>query len=65
MRAVSPEPTLLSRMRKMSVYTAYSFSKCSDEPKRVCSLSRASTALAHVQNGRIYGNSFSQCSDET
>ena len=32
MRAVSPEPTLLSRMRKMSVHTAYSFSKCSDEP---------------------------------
>ena len=31
----------------------------------MCSLSRASTALAHVQNGRIYGNSFSQCSDET
>ena len=55
MRAVSPEPSLLSHMRKMGIHTAYSFSQCSDEPKRVCSLARASTALAHAQNGRKYG----------
>ena len=55
MRAASPEPSLLSHMRKMGIHTAYSFSQCSDEPKRVCSLARASTALAHAQNGRKYG----------
>ena len=55
MRAASPEPSLLSHMRKMGVHTLYSFSQCSDEPKRVCSLARASTALAHAQNGRKYG----------
>ena len=32
MRAVSPEPSLLSHIRKMGVHTAYSFSQCSDEP---------------------------------
>ena len=31
MRAVSPEPSLLSHIHKMSVHTAYSFSQCSDE----------------------------------
>ena len=31
MRAVSPEPSLLSHMRKSSVHTAYSFSQYSDE----------------------------------
>ena len=31
MRAVSPGPSLLSHMRKMVVYTAYSFSQYSDE----------------------------------
>ena len=31
MRAVSPGPSLLSHIHKMSVHTAYSFSKCSDE----------------------------------
>ena len=55
MRAASPEPPLLSHMRKMGVHTLYSFSQCSDEPKRVCSLARASTALEHAQNGRKYG----------
>ena len=31
MRAVSPEPSLLSHIHKISVHTAYSFSQCSDE----------------------------------
>ena len=31
MRAVSPGPSLLSHIHKMSVHTAYSFSQCSDE----------------------------------
>ena len=52
MRTVSPEPSLLSQMRKLGVHMAYSFSQCSDETKRVCSLARAFTALAHAQNGR-------------
>ena len=50
MRAVSPEPSLLSHMRKMGLHTAYSFSQCSDEPYCVCSL----PALAHARNGRTY-----------
>ena len=54
MRVVSPEPSLLSHMRKMGLHTAYSFSQCSDEPYYVCSLARAFTALAHAQNGRTY-----------
>ena len=58
MRAASSEPSLLIHMRKIGVHTAYSFSQCSDEPKLVCSLVRAFTALAHVQNGRTYGNFF-------
>ena len=55
MRTVSPEPSLLSHMRKMGVHTAYSFSQCLDEPKRVCSPARAFTALAHTHNGRTNG----------
>ena len=50
MHAVSPEPSLLSHMRKMGLHTAYSFSQCSDEPYCVCSL----PALAHARNGRTY-----------
>ena len=64
MRVVSPEPSLLSHMRKMGLHTAYSFSQCSDEPYYVCSLARAFTALAHAQNGRTYVIFSSQCSDE-
>ena len=41
---------MLSHMRKMGLYTAYSFSQCSDEPYCVCSL----PALAHARNGRTY-----------
>ena len=52
MRTVSPEPSLLSQMRKLGVHMGYSFSQWSDETKRVCSLVRAFTALAHAQNGR-------------
>ena len=62
MRAVSPEPSLLSHMRKMGLHTSYSFSQCSDKPYCVCSLARAFTALAHAQNGRTYDIFFSQCS---
>ena len=58
MHAVSPEPSLLSHMRKMGVHTAYSFSQCADEPKRVCCLARVFTALAHAKNGRSYGTFF-------
>ena len=58
MRAVSPGPSLLSHMRKMGIHTAYSFSQCSDSPEHACSLARAFTALAHAQNGRIYGTFF-------
>ena len=58
MRAVSPGPSLLSNMRKMGIHTAYSFSQCSDSPEHACSLTRAFTALAHAQNGRIYGIFF-------
>ena len=65
MRAVSPEPSLLSHMRKMGLHTAYSFSQCSDKPYYVCSFARAFTALAHAQNGPTYDIFFSQCSDET
>ena len=65
MRAVPPEPSLQSHMRKMGLHAAYSFSQCSDEPYYVCSLARAFTALAHAQNGRTYVIFFSQCSDET
>ena len=65
MRAVPPEPSLHSHMRKMGLHTAYSFSQCSDEPYYVCSLARAFTALAHAQNGRTYVIFFSLCSDET
>ena len=50
MRAVSPEPSLLSHMRKIGSHSAYSFSQCSDEPYCVCSL----PALAHARNGRTY-----------
>ena len=60
MRAVPPEPSLHSHMRKMGLHTAYSFSQCSDEPYCVCSL----PALAHARNGRTYNIFFSQCSDE-
>ena len=61
MRAASPEPSLLSHMRKVGLHTAYSFSQCSDEPYCVCSL----PALAHARNRRTYDIFFSQCSDET
>ena len=50
MRVVSPEPSLLSHMRKMGLHTTYSFSQCSDEPYCVCSL----PALAHARNWRTY-----------
>ena len=55
MRAVSPEPSLLSRMHKMGAHMAYSISECSDAPERTCSLTRSFTALAHAQNGCLYG----------
>ena len=58
MRAVSPGPSLLSHTRKMGIHTAYSISQCSNSPKHACSLARAFTALAHAQNGRIYGIFF-------
>ena len=54
MRAVSPEPSLLSHMRKMGVHTAYSLNQYSDETN-ACSLARAFTALTHAQNMRTYG----------
>ena len=56
--AVSPGPSLLSLRRKMGIHTAYSFSQCADSPEHACSLARAYTALAHAQNGRIYGIFF-------
>ena len=49
MRAVSPEPSLLSRMHKMGAHMAYSISECSDAPERTYSLTRSFTALAHAQ----------------
>ena len=55
MRAVSPEPSLLSHMWKLGVHTAYSFGQYSDETKYAWSLARAFTALIRVQNGRTYG----------
>ena len=55
MRAVSPEPSLLSRMRNLGVHMAYSFCQYSDETKYACSLARAFTALIRAQNGRTYG----------
>ena len=48
MRAVSPEPSLLSRMHKMGVHMAYSISECSYAPEHTCSLTRSFTALAHA-----------------
>ena len=58
MRAASPEPSLFSHMHKLGVHTAHSISQCSDAPGHACSLARAFTALAHVQNGRRYGIFF-------
>ena len=48
MRAVWPEPFLLSHMHKIGVHMAYFISKCSDAPEHTCSLTRAFTALAHA-----------------
>ena len=55
MRAVSPEPSLLSHMCILGVHTAYSFGQYSDETKYAWSLARAFTALIRAQNGRTYG----------
>ena len=44
MRAVSPEPSLLSHMHNMGVHMAYFISECSDAPE----LTKAFTALAHA-----------------
>ena len=54
MRAVSPDPSLLSYMHKKGVHTVYFISQCSDAHEHVCSLARAFTALAHAQNGCTY-----------
>ena len=52
MRTVSPEPSLLSNMRKMGVHMAYSFSQCSDEP----------SLLSHIHQMGMFKASFiSQC----
>ena len=53
--AVFQEPLLLTQMYKMGVYMANFLSQCSDETSYVCSLARAFTALAHTQNGCVYG----------
>ena len=48
------EPSLLSHIQKMGVFMAYFISQCSNKPKQACSITRAFTALAHVQNGLTY-----------
>ena len=48
MRAVSPEPSLLSHMHKMGVHLVYPSIQCSDAHEHVCSLARAFTALTHA-----------------
>ena len=44
MRAVSPEPSMLSHMHKMGVHTAYYFNQCSDAPEYAHSLVRSFVA---------------------
>ena len=54
MRAVSPDPSLLSHMHRKGVHTVYFISQCSDAHEHLCSFARAFTAFAHAQNGRKY-----------
>ena len=56
--AVSPEPSLLSRMHKMGVHLVYSSIQYSNADEHVCSLARAFTALTHAQNERTYSTFF-------
>ena len=55
MRAVSPDPSLLSHMHRKGVHTVYFISQCSDAHEHLCSFARAFTAFAHAQNGCTYG----------
>ena len=55
MRAVPPEPSLLSHMRKMGFHTAYSFSQCSDEPYCVCVV----FLLSHMHEMGVHMSYFS------
>ena len=64
MRAVSPEPSLLSHMHKMGVHLVYPSIQCSDAHEHVCSLARAFTAHTCMHKMGVHrAYSFSQCSD--
>ena len=55
MRSVSTVHSLLSPLHKMGEHMAFSFSEFSDKPNYASILVRAFTALAHAQNGCVYG----------
>ena len=60
MRAVSPEPSLLSHMHKMDVHLVYPSIQCSDAPEHAHSLVRAFAArtLTHLNVDKELGQSL-------